>query len=472
MAAKDYREFITKLEKVGEVVHVEREVDWDLEVGAITRRANEMGLPAPLFENIKDYPGFRILGGPVANFRRMAVALGLPAETSIKDMSNKYYARSQKRIKPVIVKKAPCQENVVMGDDVDLTMLSTPMGADGDGGRYLGTWHTVITKDLDSEWTNWGSYRQMIHNEHIMCGLIAPFQDAGKMQAKYVAKGLNMPFVTAIGDHPCSVLAAGTPLGVGEDEVELAGALIGEPVELVKAKTCDILVPARAEIIIEGEVLSPEVKVDEGPFAEAHGYRASPRMPRSVYKVNCITFRDNPIFVFSSTGVPMNDGYVTAPLHGGEWKKLLLDQGIPVKDVYVAPGGPVVVSVKKFYSNIANHVACLIWGSKNGFLHTHIIVVDEDVDPFNMSEVLHALVTKCHPLNNIHATLMVGATLGSFLSMQDRTYLRGAAVVFDCTWPLDWNPYTEVPTRCSFTGIYPKEVQEKVLANWKKYGFK
>ena len=120
MPAKDIREFIEVLDKAGEIAHIKEEVDWDIELGAIERRAAETGAQACLFENIKDYPGYRILCNSLATWRRMAVLFDLPPETPIREIYAEYDRRMNNPIKPVTVKDAPCKENIIAGDDVDL----------------------------------------------------------------------------------------------------------------------------------------------------------------------------------------------------------------------------------------------------------------------------------------------------------------------------------------------------------------
>ncbi|MBW1839817.1 MAG: UbiD family decarboxylase [Deltaproteobacteria bacterium] len=174
MPYQDLREWISALEKEGEIKRVEKEVDWDLEVGAITRRVYDLGAPAPLFEKIKGYPkGYRILSAPIGlsarnKYARLALALDMPADSTIRDLTEEYIRRKKNPIPPVEVKEGPCQENVYLGEEVDLYKFPAPMVHEGDGGRYLSTWHTVISKDPDSGWVNYGMYRQMIHDKNYL----------------------------------------------------------------------------------------------------------------------------------------------------------------------------------------------------------------------------------------------------------------------------------------------------------------
>jgi 4-hydroxy-3-polyprenylbenzoate decarboxylase len=476
MPFRDNREYIEALEKAGEIVRVEEEVDWDLEAGAIIRRSYEQKLPAPFFQKIKGYPkGFRMFGAPLSNFRRLAIAMDLDPDSHPSVILDEYHQRALHPIKPVVVKDAPCKENIRIGDQVDLYELPAPMVHDGDGGRYISTWHFVITKDLDSDWVNWGMYRQMIHNSQSLGGLFLPTQDIGVMYyRKYEPKNLPMPFATAIGPDPISALCSCASYGVGKSEADLAGGIRRQPVELVKCETSDLLVPAHAEIIIEGEVL-PHERVDEGPFGEYTGYRSSPRMPRPVYRVKAITFRNDPILTVANMGMPIDEGDICLSVCGRTDIKTILDNyGFPITGIHLPPecsGHMVVVAVQTKYTNIASHIAHAIWGTK--LPYPYVVVVDSDVDAYNITEVLHAIVTKCHPVKGIrveeHA---VGHPLLPFLSLEERMWGKGAAVLFDCTWPLDWPKEIAIPRKASFKDIYPKEIQEKVLNKWQKYGYK
>ncbi|MDO8784763.1 MAG: UbiD family decarboxylase, partial [Syntrophales bacterium] len=255
MAFKDLREYISALEKYNELVRIKDEVDWDCEAGAIFRRGHEKEAQAILIENIRDYPNTRLMGGLMSTFRRFAIAMELDPDIPLREMFKEFDARRANPIKPVLVDSGSAyEENLLTGDEVDLSVLPTPMVHDGDGGRYLGTWHNLITKDPDSGWINWGMYRQMIHNKKHLGALILPNSDAGKQKAKWEARGEPMPFASAIGGDPITNSVAAMPYGIEMDEVDMAGGLRQAPVELVKCKTVPLVVPANAEIIIEGHI--------------------------------------------------------------------------------------------------------------------------------------------------------------------------------------------------------------------------
>ena len=472
---KDNREYINALEENNDLVRIKQEVDWDLEAGAIVRKVCEEKAPVPLMENIKDYPGHRYLGAPLATHARLALSLGLKPDTKVPDIAKEYLRRTnQQPVKPILVDKsqAPCKENILLGEEADLFKLPAPMVHDGDGGRYLCTWHFVVTKDMETSDVNWGMYRQMVYDSHTMTGPVFPFSDMGKMMPKYVAKGEPMPFATVIGADPLSNIAASAPSPI--PETEFAGMLMQAPVELVKCETCDLEVPANAEIIIEGEVLH-DVRLEEGPFGEYTGYRTSPREPRTVYRVKAITYRNNPITTISNMGVPTDEGQLLRSFSLGlELEKLLRSQGIPITGVNMLPESThhvMVVGVKPAYTNIAQQIASLAFGSKLGPWFHMVVVVDDEIDLYNYNEVFHTFATRCNPEKDIHYFSGVGTPLYPFLNAEERKLSVGPKVLFDCTFPTTWDPLSETPKLVSFKTVYPEDLQRKILENWENYGY-
>jgi 4-hydroxy-3-polyprenylbenzoate decarboxylase len=397
-------------------------------------------------------------------------------DTPQKELIEEYLRRKQRAIKPVLVDDGPCKENIHIGNEVDLLEFPVPMVHDGDGGRYIGTWHLTITKDLDSDWVNWGMYRHMVHNKNTVALRAAPsYAHSGLMHTqKYEPKDRPMEIAIAIGTEPISTLCAASPIPYGISEVDIAGGIRGEPVEIIKCETVDLFVPATAEIVIEGEV-RPHERMDEGPFGEYTGYGVTDRRPRPIIHVTAVTHRNSPILTMCSVGVPVDDCAVTGSiLRGAEFLEALRARGLPVTGVCAFAETAqmlVAVAVKARYFRMADEIAHVIWASRMGVMTPYIIVVDDDVDPFNMAQVLHALATKCHPWRGIvRLEQTAGSELIPWANRRERHNLVGAKAYFDCTWPLDWDP-SEVPRKCSFENIYPLEVQQKALAKWQKYGY-
>ncbi|MCZ6623670.1 MAG: UbiD family decarboxylase [Deltaproteobacteria bacterium] len=485
MAIQDLRDFLDLLDRHGELQRIKEEVDWNLEMGAITRHCYDIGAPAALFENIKGYSdGYRALGAPMGTsskpghslYARTALALGLGPETPVKEIMQSYLKRKETPIKPIVVKSGPCKENILLGKDVDLLKFPVPLIHGGDGGRYIGTWNTVITKDPDSPWVNWGMYRLMVHDRNTMGCLFPMQQHIGQMYQKYEAKNLPMPAAVAIGGQPVIPIVSCVPLPPFVNEVDIAGALQGDPIPLVKCETVDLEVPATAEIVLEGVVLPNERKT-EGPFGEYMGYESGKASPKPVFRVDAITYRNNPILPFSNMGMPIHEGQTaTALIKGAEIYSELKKLGLPVKGVYCPPyavGHMAVISTETPFINFAKRVAHAVWATKPGLFTYYIVVVDADVDPTNMNEVLHAITTKCHPVNGIHPVSHIPGfpVLLPFLPAKERLLGDAAGVILDCTWPKDWPPET-IPVKATLENLWPKEIREKVLGKWERYGFK
>ncbi len=475
MPFKDFREFIGKLEKEGEAQPIEEELDWNLEIGAMIRRSNEAGLPAPFFQRVKDYPnGYRVFGTPLAKFRRIAIAMDMDPSTTQRELMEEYLRRKQQAIKPVLVNDGPCKENVHLGDDVDLLEFPVPMVHEGDGGRYMGTFHLTISKDLDSEWVNWGMYRLMLHNKNTLGIKAIPHAHLGLMYyLGYEPRNKPMEVAIAIGVEPISALCAASSIPYRVSEADIAGGMRGEPVELIKCETVDLAVPATAEIVIEGEI-RPGERMDEGPFGEYTGFVIPQKTPMPAIHVKAVTHRNNPILTMSCVGIPVDDNIIGSIAKGAECLEALRGRGLPVTGVCVFPATSyslVVVAVKATYSNVAEEIAHVVWGTRAGRSMPYLIIVDDGVDPFNMAQVFHALATQCHPHRGIvryeHSTL---GGLPPWANQHEQEYGLGARAYFDCTLPVDWEP-SQVPRRVSFAESYPLEVQQKVLATWQKYGY-
>lgn len=480
MSYRDLREWLAVLEENGELVRVTAEVDWNLEVGAIVRRISETDGPAVLFENIKDYgPGYRILGAPLSmsrshRYARLALALDLPVDIGVREITEEYLKRRKKRLPPVIVSSGPCQENVWEGRDVDLYRLPVPMVHGGDGGRYIGTWHTVITRDPDSGWVNYGMYRLMVHDRHHLGILVGPIQHFQEHLRKHQASGRPMEFAVAIGTEPVTALLSCVSFQGKTNEAEVIGGVRGKALELVPCRTVDLCVPASSEIVIEGFVNPGELK-DEGPFGEYTGYMVSDRAPRPLLNATCITHRNNPILTMTSIGVPVDEDHVVMPIaNAAEVLQEVRDvKGYPVDFIYSLPeaaGHFWVVSTKVPDKTYPRRLAMAIWGTKTGRYANYLLILDDDVDITDTRRVLWAMATRVHPVKDVlqipHSYTSI---LVPFMSLEERRQADGAYMLLDGTWPTDWPPEA-VPKVSSFDTLWPEEIQKKVRARWKDYG--
>jgi phenylphosphate carboxylase alpha subunit len=354
-----------------------------------------------------------------------------------------------------------------------LLEFPVPLIHEGDGGRYIGTWHLTICKDLKSDWVNWGMYRHMLHNRNTIGLQAGPPTHVRKILQGWDDKGKPMEIAIAIGVEPISTFCAAGPIPYGVSEVNVVGGIRGEPMELIKCETIDLAVPATSEIVIEGEVGLFET-MEEGPFGEYTGYMGGHREPRPVIHVKAVTYRNNPILTIGNEGMPVTGTHATQSItRSAECFEMLRTLGVPVTGAYEFTEGCtllVVVAVRAGLAR-ADDVAHAIWASRLGVSTPYIIVVEDDVDPFNLKQVFHAVISKCHPYRGIvRLERARGQALIPWLSRYEQRHLLGSRVYFDCTWPPDWDPL-DVPKRCSFDTIYPFEVQQKALAKWHKHGY-
>lgn len=475
----DLREFMDACAAAGEMVTIDSEVHWNLEAGAIMRRINEIGAPMAYMPRIKGYPeGYAMLGSPIAkgwnsDFARVAIALELDATTPYERLMEEFIRRMEHPIRPLQVKTGPCKENILRGEDINLFRFPAPYLHEGDGGRYLDTFGVTVQKDPDSDWVNWGVYRHMIHTKAILGGIVNPFQHNGMIYyQRYEPRGLDMPFAIFFGGCPTASMVGSMQMPAGVSEATIAGGLRRAPLELVKCETNDLLVPATSELVIEGHV-RPYERWDEGPFGEATGYRASPRMPRPVFRVDCITHRDSPIVPVSCAGTELDECEILLGVFSltAGIRRELVDSGLPVRKVYSPPGlkfSLLLVSVEPGHAGIGDRVASVVRGSKMAVFFQYVMVVEGDVEVTNFTEALHAVFTRTHPADGIQVfELAPGHPLVPFLDLHDKLHSRGAAMTLSTAGGRsNGDGATNGHTPLSFAAAYPAAVREKVVERW------
>lgn len=405
MKTRDLRDWIKSLEVKNDLKRIAVEVDWDEEIGAITREVSSRGGPALLFENIKGHSDTacrRLFTNGTGTRERVCRILGLAETTSYADMVPIFKERFSRPLKPVEVSRGPVKENIVRGADIDLFHFPVPKWNPLDGGRYIMTSASVVTMDPDTRELNAGTYRGMIANRNTIGVLLAMTQGWGKHFSKYKNRGQDMPVAVVIGWDQSLFIAASTP--VSRSEYEVAGSLRGAPVELVKCETSDLRVPASAEIVLEG-FISPDPKshVPEGPFSEYPGYYAGRTTPKHALRVECITHRDDPIFHGCLTGASpgrTNEGTTWTPAAFSAMAWQYLEQaGVPnVTGVWRGKWPELLrVQIKKSHRGHAQQVAAALWGCHLGnYAGKHLIVVDDDIDIHDWEAIEWAL---CYRVN-------------------------------------------------------------------------
>lgn len=479
----DLREYVESLESQGELRRVKAEVDWNLEIGAITRRLIDTKGPAPLFENIKGYArGKRILGLPFGPSNplhaRLALSLGMKRSTPPREIINEVQNRLNVSVKPKIVSDAPCKENIARGDNVNLLDFPAPYVHSVDGGRYIGTWCIVVTKDDEGGWQNWGVYRVMVQNEKVVSinYEMKARQHGGDIFERDEAKHGELsssPIAIVLGAGPISLLAAAMSPPAGTSEANVASSLMGDQLELVKCESVDLEVPASSEIVIEGEVPFGK-RMKEGPMGEFSGYTAGGKMDLPYVEIKCITWRNDPIITLANMGKPWDDCATVYTVSYSAWiRKILQEKGLPVKDVYVWPVYGTVISVTQDHGPmIAERImnALKETNCRTGLVYTFI--VNDDIDVTSLEDVFWCFTTRCHPKNGIHVQERKGGSpLIPYRTPEERAKNYSYGAYFDCTWPTEW-PKEYLAEHCQvvdFANAWPAEIQQRVLNRWKEY---
>ncbi|HEY4074002.1 MAG TPA: UbiD family decarboxylase [Herbaspirillum sp.] len=399
-ARGDLREFIRQAERAGQLELIQ-EADAHLEIGALFELSFEKRYPPVLlFDNIKGFPaGFRV----VCNVRTAHFAAGDFNLETLKAFRRRQKDRREP-IPPREVATGPVFENVDEGAKVNCLKFPAPKWHEGDGGKYIGTECMVITRDPDSDWVNFGTYRVMIQDEKTLSVFIEPGKHGDVIRRKYWARGESCPMAVCVGQAPILGAAAATPARHGESEYGLAGGLIGRPIDVVKCKASGLPIPADAEIVFDGFMPPPEQDSRlEGPFGEWPGYYAS-SAPEPVLQVHAVYHRNDPIIVGWPPTKPTKAGGA-----GGSITRLaaiwnaLEGAGVPeVQGVWTMPGAgyrfSTVVSIKQLHPGHAKMAGMVAAGCGAGAYMTRmVIVVDDDIDITNPAEVMWALSTRWDP---------------------------------------------------------------------------
>ncbi len=408
----DLRQWLDKVATVGELKVVDG-ADWNLELCCIAylniRREYS---PALLFDKIAGYPaGYRVLNAPVATRRRLEITLNLPETDSdlrlieVLRFKLREWDKKLGEYSPEVVNSGPVLENVFEGKSIDLFKFPTPKWNELDGGRYIGTGCAFITRDPDSGEINAGTYRVMVHNENTLGFHISPGKHGRIHYEKYHAKGQACPVAISIGHHPLVFCVSCTPVSPGT-EYSLMGAIRGSPMKVIREEITNLPIPADSEIVITG-FIPPDKVMREGPFGEWTGYYASKDRPAPIIEVHRVYHRHNPIILgVINSRPPMEASYYRRSMMSALLHNELAEAGVPdIKGISISEaGGPmlITVSLKQRYAGHAKQAALLACQSRvGGYMGRYVIVVDEDIDPTNVTEVLWAMCTRSDPEKDI-----------------------------------------------------------------------
>jgi 4-hydroxy-3-polyprenylbenzoate decarboxylase len=453
MQYKDLRDFIDALEQQGQLKRIRVEVDPVLEMTEICDRTLRSGGPALLFENPKgsDIPVLaNLFGTPervamgmgqekIEDLREVGKLLAFLKEPEppkgMKDAWEKLPIFKQvMNMAPKVVKKAPCQETIISGDDVDLGKLPIQTCWPGDIGPLI-TWPLVITKGPHKDRQNLGIYRQQVigRNKVIMRWLShrGGALDFREWQAEHPEE--RFPVAVALGADPATILGAVTPVPDTLSEYAFAGLLRGNKTEVVKCISSDLQVPASAEIVLEG-YLEPGEMADEGPFGDHTGYyNEVESFP--VFTITHITQRNKPIYHSTYTGRPPDEPAVLGVALNEVFVPILQKQFPEIVDFYLPPEGCsyrlAVVTIKKQYPGHAKRVMMGVWSFLRQFMYTKfVIVTDDDVNARDWNDVIWAMTTRMDPGRD---TTIIDSTPIDYLDFASPVAGLGSKMGFDAT---------------------------------------
>jgi UbiD family decarboxylase len=414
VAWRDLRQWLRSIENAGALKRIEAAVDPEEELAAITYlAARQENAPALLFESLTgDRSGSRILTNMLgASRERFAITVGLDPRLSTAEMIAKSRKIMKRRISPTFVAKdtAPINEFVLIGDAIDLTAFPVPRFWPGDGGRYIGTGDITLTASPDSGRINVGCYRQMLHGPRRVGLYCSPGKHGRLDREAWWARGEPCEVVCAYGVDPVLFMVAAQTFGMNQSELDVAGGMMGRGVALTEAECVSLPIPADAEIVIEGTLRQGDL-LPEGPLGEFTGYYGRERSPQPVIDVKALHYRRSPIFTHALMAkYPSCEiGAYYAIMRSARILDDLEGIGVPgVVSAYSHPAaasgwGMVVVSIQQKYAGHSAQVLSLAAQCPAAAYYTKwVIVVDEDVDPTDLHDVLWALSTRCHPSDDL-----------------------------------------------------------------------
>ena len=483
MSWTDLREFIKAREKNGELHRISVEVDPVLEITEFADRAVKGGGPALLFEKPKG-SSIPVLINAFASMRRMEIALDVASVQEIADRISEYLQMRMPegligKLKmlpklaemgsffPKAVSGGPCKE-VIRRDGFSLAEFPILQCWPQDGGRFI-TLPMVFTRNPDTGKRNCGCYRLQVYDERTTGMHWQTHKQGAEHYRRLAAAGKQrrMPVAVAIGADPATMYSAILPLPPDLDEMMIAGFLRGRPVEMVKCETCDLEVPANAEIVLEGYVDIGELR-REGPFGDHTGfYSLDDDYP--VFHVTCITQRRDPIYATTIVGPPPMEDFYMGKAVERIFLPLMRLQLPEVRDICMPAEGVfhnlILVSMRMSYPLHAHKVMHAIWGLGQAMFSKCIVVVDEDVDVQDVREVVWKA------LNNIDPQRDIEFVMGPVDSLDHSSRLPnyGSKMGVDATrkWPSE-----------GFTRPWPDvirmspEVKARVDELWKRAGLK
>jgi 4-hydroxy-3-polyprenylbenzoate decarboxylase len=492
MAYRSLREFMTKLEDAGDLKRVSVPVSPMLEMTEIQTRLLAEGGPAVLFENVVGEDGspydMRVLVNLFGTVTRVAAGMERTPEKLREVGETLAFLRQPEppggwreamemypllktvmAMKPKTVSKAPCQEIVLTGDDIDLSKLPIQTCWPGEPAPLI-TWPLVVTQGPGGDkrdTPNLGIYRMQVTGKNTTLMRWLKHRGGAQHHARWKDKKPEpLPAAVVIGADPGTILAAVTPVPDTLSEYQFAGLLRGAKVELVDCKTVPLKVPAQAEIVLEGHVSLTDYG-DEGPYGDHTGYyNAVERFP--VFTISAITMRKDPIYLSTFTGRPPDEPSVLGEALNEVFIPLFQQQFPEIVDFWLPPEGCsyriAVVSLKKAYAGHAKRMMMAVWSYLRQFMYTKfVIVVDDDIDARNWKDVMWAVSTRMDPARDI---TVIENTPIDYLDFASPVSGLGGKLGLDATNKFPGETDREWGEKIRMTD----ETIEDVTAKWESYG--
>lgn len=472
---RDLRQWLSDIDESNELHRVPAEVDWNEELTAITyMRAQEIGAPALLFENISGYGNARVLSNILSSsIERIGYTFNVDSFNSKLDLTRQLRDSYSDTVAPVKVDDGPVFQNVSRGDDVDIHNFPAPKFWPKDGGRYLGTANYTIMRHPEKGWVNTGTYRGMIQGDQKVGVYISPGKDGREIIDYWWEQNEPCDIAVVYGSDPLQFAMSALSYGSGKSEFEYMGGMYGDPMELVNGPETGLPFPANAEIVIEGKI-EPDGTMAEGPFGEFQGYYGRPEDEAYVIDIDATYHRDEPVLLAALMadypGCEQND-FLGLNKAARTWNELE-NVGVPgVKGVYCPPAahggfGFTVVSIDQQKPGHAKQVAGLVAElPTSGYINKYIVVVDDDVDPTDLNDVLWAMTTRTDPEHDFNFHTDTWSTWLDPAKNPPSERPWGSRVLINATIP--YKHYNEFSERTKVA----RDTYEHVCARWDEYGF-
>jgi 4-hydroxy-3-polyprenylbenzoate decarboxylase len=466
----DLRDYMKLLEEKNLVQRITCEVDPVHEMGAIAARSLARKGPAIIFENIKGYPGMPLVTNIISTTQQLAVTFNTEADEEV--IHERVVAGMNARIPSRTLATGPCKDVIITGDGIDIDIVPTPVWHELDGGRFLGTTAGIVTCDPHNGALNMGTYRVQIKDKTTLSlvGKIHGFNattgpGGGDHILENYNKGLPSPVAVVLGMDPLLTLASGSPVGPGPDgsmEYEAAAGWRGAPTELVKCETNDLLVPAHAEMIVEG-LIEPGVRTTDGPHGESTGFYGSNK-DCFVIKITAITHRRDPV-MYGLICQRVEDYPRQIMRSGSIQARIVRKTGLTnIREVYfpeIGRLGGLIVSAKIRDKDDARRIMDGIWND-SGEAWRWLIVVDQDCNVRDWDDIMWRVAATVDPEKHV--------VLGKVHNVKDRGVgddfyfappVRGMGI--DATFAFK-------DKRVPPLSIVSRELTAQVAARWKEYG--